>query len=235
VFTESESMQYFAPSSWSELEDFYKLHGMQSPVRYRLCTGEEGTAHAPTLMEPSDEDIYEGPRVVKCTCVEPDKPRLQRDCPRCCEKCPACQKFRKLTLAFDYLPFGPRIAHICESKTSCHELLEVWRHRQEWLHKSVDYKPPSISQFWHGQRMRELQDFWNPNAEWESPIYCSSPTCRSVFRAFPTKCAELLEGWDDVLQKYRIKCSCGTITETTPSFIQVRLTLVNVKNVSICK
>jgi hypothetical protein len=216
-------VDYFDPPSWDKLEGFYKSEGMISPVRYRLCTGEDGTPHAPTLMEPSDEDIYEGAKTIKCSCTAGHPSKLQRDCKHCCSKCPVCSKIRKLTLAFDYLPFGPRLAKMCESKTSCYKFLEIWRNREEWIHKTVDYKPPSISQFWHGQKMRELQNFWNPHVQWELPIYCSSPICKRIFRAFPMKCAELLKGWNDLLQIYQINCSCGITTEISPSYAQVRL------------
>ena len=47
------------------------------------------------------------------------------------KRCPLCDKFRRLCLAFDYLSFGPRIAYMCESMSFCHTLLEVWRHRQD--------------------------------------------------------------------------------------------------------
>ena len=126
-------------------------------------------------------------------------------------------------MAFGYLPFGPQIAYMCESMSFYHKMLEVWRHCQDWIDKTIDFKAPCISQFWHGSKMRELQNFWNPNAQWELPIYCSSPICHCVFWAFPTKCVEMLEGWDNDLQKYQITCSCGTITETVPVFVKVRV------------
>ena len=104
-----------------------------------------------------------------------------------------------------------------------HKLLEVWRHCQDWMDKTVDFKAPCISQFWHGPKIRELQNFWNPNVQWKLPIYCSSPIWHCVFRAFPTKYVEMLEGWDNDLQKYQITCLCGTITETVTSFVKVRV------------
>ena len=216
-------MEYFNPPTWDKLENFYSSQGMIRPIRYRLCTGQDGTPHAPILMEPSAEDIYEGAQTIKCSCTKENKSILQQDCQRCCQKCPLCQKICKLTLAFDYLPFGPRIAQMCESKTSCYEFLQIWRNREEWMHKSMDYKPLAISQFWHGKRFRELQDFWNPHVQWELPIFCSNSICHNIFRAFPKKCMELLEGWNDQLQRYQIKCSCGVITQIAPSFVHVRL------------
>ena len=80
---------------------------MLNLVRYRLCTGQAGNAHIPFLLEPSDEDFYEGEKILKCSCIGRNKTRLQRDCPTCCEKCPLCDKFWRLCLAFDYLSFGP--------------------------------------------------------------------------------------------------------------------------------
>jgi hypothetical protein len=59
------------------MESFYKSQGMTNPIRYRLCIGKEGNPHAPMLLEPSDEDLYEGPDVVKCTCESENKPGLQ--------------------------------------------------------------------------------------------------------------------------------------------------------------
>ena len=107
ISAESRSIEYFDPPTWDKVENFYSSQGMICPIRYRLCIGQDGTPHAPILMEPSDEDIYEGAQTIKCSCSEENKSILQRDCQRCCQKCPVCQKICKLTLAFDYLPFGP--------------------------------------------------------------------------------------------------------------------------------
>jgi len=153
---------------------------MLSVVKYRLYTGKEGTPHAPSPIESNDEDIYKEPRAIKYIWkihVKNTHVMNERSqgcnaiaCPRCCEKCLTCQKICKLTLTFNYLSFGPQITQMCESKTLCHALLEVWRPCQEWLHKSVNYKPLSVSQFWHGQKMSELQDLWNPNVEFIANI-----------------------------------------------------------------
>lgn len=198
---------------------------MTTPVRYRLCTGKEGTPHTPILMEPSNEDLYEGPHVVKCTCNIGSKAQLARDCSECSEKCPQCKIERKFVLAFDYLPFGPRIAFMCKSKTTCYDFLEVWRKRNDWMEKEVTYKPASISQFWHGKKMREVQNFWNPQMHWELPVRCSGPNCNSMFRAFPTKCIELQDAWNIDLEKYQFQCPhCGFYIDQTPSIIQVCVT-----------
>ena len=63
--SESNSIPYFAPSSWNTLEDFYTNNGMLSPVRYRLCTSQDGNAHIPILL--SDEDFYERTKILKCS------------------------------------------------------------------------------------------------------------------------------------------------------------------------
>jgi hypothetical protein len=43
------------------------------------CTVDD--LHAPILMEPSDEDFYEGPKVLKYACEKVNEPQLRRDCP----------------------------------------------------------------------------------------------------------------------------------------------------------
>ena len=77
MYLESNSIPYFAPSSWNTLEDFYTNNGMSSPVRYGLCRGQDGNAHIPILLEPSDEDFYEGSKILKYSCNERNKTRLQ--------------------------------------------------------------------------------------------------------------------------------------------------------------
>ena len=153
MYSESNSIAYFAPSSWNIVEDFYTNNGMLSLVRCRLCTCQDGNAYIPLLLESSDEDFYEEAKILKCSYTKRNKTRLQRDCATCCEKYPLCNKFWRLCLAFDYLPFGPQIAYMCESMSFCHKLLEVWSHRQDWMDKIVDFKAPYISQFWHGSKM----------------------------------------------------------------------------------
>ena len=215
-------MEYFAPSSWNKIERFYKDQGKTTPIRYRLCTRKERRPHAPILLEPSVEDLYKGPNVLKCTCDMGNNIRLARNCENCCEKCPECEIQRKHILAFDYLPFGPRIAFMCKSKTSCFEFLEVWRKRDEWLEREVNFKPPCITQFWHGTKMREVQGFWNPKKHWELPVRCGNPRCNSMYRAFPKKCEELQNGWKNDLQKYQFHClHCNFYIDQSPSIIEV--------------
>ena len=59
IFAESRSMEYFALPTWDKLENFYSTQGMIRPIRYRLYTCQDDTSHAPILIEPSVEDIYE--------------------------------------------------------------------------------------------------------------------------------------------------------------------------------
>ena len=123
-------MEYFTPLSWENLKALYEGQGLKNPIRYRMCTGKEGAPHTPTLMEPSDEDLYEGPTVLKCSCDGVMNLGLKRDCPRCCEKCHDCGTYRKHVLAFDYLPFGPQSASMCNIRTTCFNSLKVWRQRK---------------------------------------------------------------------------------------------------------
>jgi hypothetical protein len=142
-------MEYFAPSSWDKLLNFYEGEGMKNPIKYKLYIGTVGDLHAPILLKPSDEDLYEGPEVLRCTCEGVNKPQLRRDCPHCCEKCRECLTHIKSILVFNYLPFGPRIADMFKSRSTCFKFLEVWIEHESWLGKSVSFRPPSIFQFWH--------------------------------------------------------------------------------------
>ena len=93
MYSESNSIPYFSPSLWNTLEDFYTNNGMLSPVRYRLCTCQDGNAHILLLLESSYEDFYEGAKIFNCSCTGHNKTRLQQDCPTCCEKCLLCNNF----------------------------------------------------------------------------------------------------------------------------------------------
>ena len=74
-------MEYFTPSSWKNFNVLYEGHGLKNPIEYNMCTRKEGTPHTPILMEPSDEDIYEGSTILKYSCEGLMNPGLKRDCP----------------------------------------------------------------------------------------------------------------------------------------------------------
>lgn len=40
--------------------------------------------------------------------------------------------------AFDYLPIGPQLSLIMQSKLFCHEILEMCRNNGTWMGKSVE-------------------------------------------------------------------------------------------------
>ena len=59
-------------NTWTKLIKMYKNRGMVEPKRYRMCIGStEENMHEAIILEPSNEDMYEGAKVVNCTCHPP--------------------------------------------------------------------------------------------------------------------------------------------------------------------
>jgi len=127
--------------------------------------------------------------------------------------------------AFDYLPIGPQLSLIMQSKLFCHEILEMWRNNGTWMGKSVEDVVNPIKNLWDGMKVRINQDFWNPSKEWELPIICPQPNCKTSHKAFPRKCDELLDprSWDENLQAYKFLCrKCRHSIVAPKSMCQVR-------------
>lgn len=91
----------------------------------------------------------------------------------------------------------------------------------------MSFRPPSISQFWYGQKMREIQRFWNPNNHWELHVQCPIPNCHLVYRVFPTPYRELQQGWKPHLRQHQFICECDT-------YIDVVLVSMTYKNTRTC-
>lgn len=212
---------YSVPKSWKKLMDMYSQLGMVTPERWRLCVGTVEYAHEGVVLRPSDEDCYRSGRILQCELHGVNK----RDCPLCSEKCPKCRLPRKKMKAFDYLPIGPQLSLIMQSKMFCHEILEMWRNNGTWMGKSVEDVVNPIKNFWDGMKVRINQDFWNPSKEWELPIICPQPNCKTSHKAFPRKCDELLDprSWDENLQAYKFLCrKCRHSIVAPKSMCQVR-------------
>ncbi len=196
--------------SWDQLSQIYVKLGKSSPIRWWLCNGSDGNPHPPTLLSPSSEDHYEGPNVIKCGCDGGS--RLQQNCTLCCEKCPLCGRFWKYVLVVDYLPIGTQLASLCNSSSHCFESLELWHQWGRWLGKTPSFQSKNIFEFWDGIKMRAYEAFWDPNAQWELPVICTNNNCKSIYRAFPNPCMEILQGWDVSTQQYKFCCSkCSTL------------------------
>ncbi|MCO5591019.1 hypothetical protein L7F22_044995 [Adiantum nelumboides] len=173
------------PACWDQLQTMLKGLGMVGAQRYRICTGIQGATHTPQLLQPSSEDNFAGEQP-KCSCTrEARSKKLKRDCPKCCEKCSVCEKPRKSMLSFDYIPIGPQLNLLTKSNTFCHEMLNIWRHKQQWLPKGSNNQQGRIIDFWNGSKFKEVKDFWDPMASYELPVVCSNVTCNKVYTTFP--------------------------------------------------
>lgn len=196
------------PACWEQLNSMFNGLGMIQSQRYRLCIGPDDNRHDIELLQPSEEDVYAG-NAILCSCHENARKRIfKRDCSTCCEKCKKCNKPRKEMLAFDYLPIGKQLELLVKSKTNCHDLLNMWRRKERWLGEEINAQPDSICEFWDGSKCREVQDFWNPNAEYELPMVCGNPKCNKVYTTYPTSCfSEVLKrGWNEGTQEYELVC-----------------------------
>ena len=198
---------FVAPSSWKHLQKYYKSLGLVEAKRFRLCTGSRQVSHKPHLMQPSLEDVYEGLEMIGCQCRPGVGSRFKRDCSICVEKCPCCSKMRKDVLAFEYMPIGLLLASMCRSRSMCHKLLHVWRNKDKWLGKDIDWVPEKIEEHYDGSKFRECQAFWDPEKEWETPVICQNTNCSHLFRASPTKCEELVALWNEHIKHYTLCCT----------------------------
>lgn len=196
------------PACWDQLNSMFLGLGMVSPKRYRICMGEENNPHDVEFFLPSDEDNYTG-NVLPCICGEiVARKKAKRDCLTCCEKCQQCNKPRKDTLAFDYLPVGKQIQLLVKSQAFCHDMLMMWRQRERWLGRDASFQPDFIHDFWDGAKCREVQEFWNPSCFFELPVTCSTLGCNQIYPTFPrsTLPKELKDGWNEEAQEYKFVC-----------------------------
>ena len=71
-----------------------------------------------------------------------------------------------------------------------------------WL-QIDNYKPPSIFYFWHGKKMRGVQNLWNRTGHLELLVQCLSPLYYCIYKAFPILCKMLNNKWNfDLMQHY---------------------------------
>ena len=71
--------EYDVPCSWSSLKNMYSYLGLVEAQWWRLCTGLEEASHPPELLNPSLEDVYEGPGILPCVCQPRGRSKFKRD------------------------------------------------------------------------------------------------------------------------------------------------------------
>ncbi|MCO5612374.1 hypothetical protein L7F22_066641 [Adiantum nelumboides] len=212
------------PSNWSQLMEFYKDLGMVPLQEWKLCLGNDDHPHAPHIMEPSLEDERQENDAYKCCCTDMHIPRLlRRDCEHCCQRCPLCRKKRKDVMSFHFIPLMGQLKLLCRSETICWDFLKMWRAKEAWLNNIPSMHPEYIYEFWHGEKLRIFQDFWNPLKEWETPVICEDPKCKRAHMAFPKElmCTQLQKSWCPEQGYYFFRCSkCGKQQRAKKSFVK---------------
>ena len=86
----------------------------------------------------------------------------------------------------------------------------------KWIGHDSNFEPGNINQLWHGAKIREYQNFWNPVASWEGPQRCKTIGCKKWYRVFPEsmQCTELRENFDVDKLMYSFPCTeCGMLVE----------------------
>ena len=147
------------PASWKQLLSLYQKLWMPGAQRWRVCIGPDDSQHEPQLFPPHEEDVIDG--TPGCCCIPKSYVKLRKDCTGCGQKCGKCHRLRKCAIAFEYIEIKSWFGCMCRSRSFCHNMLELWRNRQEWMGLGANHEPPNIRQFWHGAKFRENQKFWN--------------------------------------------------------------------------
>ncbi|KAL3690508.1 hypothetical protein R1sor_016817 [Riccia sorocarpa] len=209
-------------SSLTAINNSYRAAGMPQITRWRLCTGTEASPHEVSAYGGSLQDDYTSSGM-RCSCRTRPKSGLQRDCETCTERCRAatCMLPRQQMQPFDYIPLGSMLTSLCKSRSYCHAMLSMWRARAKWLvprSPEVELAPSfPIKEWWDGTKAKEISWFWDPNCQFELPIYCS--TCMEVYPTIPERCALLEENLNVATCMYDFICrSCGNRVQTKQQF-----------------
>jgi hypothetical protein len=191
------------PYSFKLLVRLYKRWGLVQPKRWRMCVGTRNYSQEPFILQPAEEDGYDGNKYIACSCTPPND---KRTCPQCARTCPHCNNSRLNMISFHYLSIVDQLSSAVASKTLCYEMLTMWRANGEWL--NIHEPPPSILNIWHEEKVREYEDFWNPKVQWELPTICTNTRCQRPYSAFPKKCKTLrnANNWVPEPNSYRFNC-----------------------------
>lgn len=78
----------------------------------------------------------------------------------------------------DYYCLGLNFMDWFATEERCQKLMAHWNAKEEWFNKPSEFKPPSMSELWHGERFRELSPFWDTTQEFLLPTRC--PHCANI-------------------------------------------------------
>ena len=194
-------------ASWKQLISLFQKLWMPRAQRWRVCIWPDDSQHEPQLLPPHEEDVVDGK--LEWCCVPKSRVKLRKDCTCCGQKCGKCHRLRKCAIAFEYIEIKSWLGCMCRSRSFCHNMLELWRNRQEWMGLGANYEPPNVRQFWHGAKFRENQKNWNIESTWEGPQRCQADACGQYYKTFPDsmKSAKLYEILNSETLEHAFTCT----------------------------
>jgi hypothetical protein len=101
------------PTSWKQLQSFYKGFDMWETQKWHLCIGDKNAGHFPIVTKPHDENHIE--LKLDCVCVPKRLVKHKPNFLACCQKCPMCFTMRKYVLSFEFMPLAIIITNMCLS------------------------------------------------------------------------------------------------------------------------
>ncbi|KAL3681175.1 hypothetical protein R1sor_024131 [Riccia sorocarpa] len=189
------------PASLARTAETFQHRGLVDPQKWDMCIGDGSFTHGPVLY---------GPNNLQTTCEVRN-----------------CAVRRNQRLRFDYIPLESVLKPLFRSRTFCYDLLKMWRHRSEWLGRELQDAPETITEFWHGSKVREYQSFRDPSKEYALPIVCPNPACAKAYRIWPTTCESLLEeqNYDENADVFKFPCeTCADEVSGSPVYVKLQVT-----------
>ena len=114
------------------------------------------------------------------------------------QSCPHCDSVPDLKRY--YLPLKEKIKRWVSSEEMCYAMLGHWKNRDVWLGKSGPTFP--LNEIWDGERFKEIQWFFDPQAKWPLPH-----TCRKCDHKILFECFQLQDG-----EEVQLSCDkCGIL------------------------
>lgn len=93
-------------------------------------------------------------------------------------QCETCNKTDLIPL--HYCELSEKIKKWCSSKQYCEKLTYFYRkEREHWLRSNVTKPWFPIKEMWDGTRFAEMSWFWDPQAKWLLPMFCTN--CRGTY------------------------------------------------------
>ena len=173
---DKEKVDSLWPQSWTQIQKLLKNHGYEDAEEYFICfcskTKVVGTETK--VFYTGDWDIMKSEN-------------------QTCQHCGG-----KGYIHYHFLGLNSKIKNWFKNETMCEKMLSAWREKNHWLHQEEAW--PVKKELWDGDRWRQLQWFWDPQAEWLLPTV--SPCCGEVLST-----DHILNSDKSLTGEYMVDCS----------------------------